>query len=93
MPSLAMLGPIAAVLAIGGWGICSALLGAATRRRLLELREMGGSVRACSGSFLEAWRRTETRWAGSTLFGSIVVGGPACSKSGAASGNRKRDNP
>ncbi|MET9244789.1 hypothetical protein [Nonomuraea sp. NPDC003709] len=37
-PSLAMLGPIAAVLAIGGWGGCFALLGAATRRRLLADR-------------------------------------------------------
>jgi hypothetical protein len=37
IPSLAMLGPIAAVLAIGGWGVCFALLGVATRRRLLTL--------------------------------------------------------
>ncbi|TMR26719.1 hypothetical protein ETD85_41595 [Nonomuraea zeae] len=34
MPSLALLGPVAAVLAIGGWGLCFALLGAATRHRL-----------------------------------------------------------
>lgn len=30
-PSIAVFGPIAAVLAIGGWGVCFILLGAATR--------------------------------------------------------------
>ncbi|MBG0830324.1 hypothetical protein HS041_21395 [Planomonospora sp. ID67723] len=38
IPSLAAFGPVAAVLAIAGWGVCFALLGAAVHERLPEPR-------------------------------------------------------